>query len=151
MALDIRNSASLIATLGVGLLAGILVGTGMAQSTARALPAAAWILRFQLEDNLFAKVMPPVMLSTLLALAAATALSQGTARRMFLASLVFTAAVLVVTIGFEVPLNKQIQSWTAAAPPPQWEQTRDLWLQRHVLRTIAATLAFVAAILGIAI
>jgi uncharacterized membrane protein len=123
----------------------------MAQSTARALPAAAWILRFQLEDNLFAKAMPPVMLSTLLALAAATALSQGTARRMFLASLVFMAAVLVVTIGFEVPLNKQIQSWTADAPPPQWEQTRDLWLQRHVLRTIAATLAFVAAILGIAI
>lgn len=150
MALDIRNSASLVATLGVGLLAGVL-GTGMAQSAARALPAPAWILRFQLEDNLFAKAMPPVMLGTLLALAAATLLSQGTARWMFLASLVLMAAVLVVTIGFEVPLNKQVQSWTADAPPPQWAQIRDLWLQRHVLRTLAATLAFVAAIIGIAI
>jgi len=123
----------------------------MAQSTARALPAPAWILRFQLEDKLFAKAMPPIMLSTLIVLAGATALSQGTARWMFLASLVFMAAVLVVTIAFEVPLNKQIQSWTADAPPPEWAQIRDLWLQRHVLRTIAATLAFVAAIVGIAI
>ncbi len=151
MALDIRNSASLVATLGVGLLAGILVGTGMAQSTARALPAPAWVLRFQLEDNLFAKAMPPVMLATLLALAAATFLSQGTVRWMFLASLVLVATVLVVTVAFEVPLNQQIQSWTADAPPPQWAQIRYLWLRRHLLRTIAATLAFVAAILGIAI
>ena len=151
MKLDIRNSASLAATLGVGLLAGILIGTGMAQSTARALPAPAWILRFQLEDNLFAKAMPPVMLGTLLALAVATLLSQGAARWMFLASLVLMAAVLLITIGFEVPLNKQIHSWTADAPPPQWAQLRDLWLRRHVLRTIAATLAFIAAIVGIAI
>ncbi len=149
MSLEVRNLAALVATFGVGLLAGVMAGTGLAQFSAKALPADAWVMRFQLEDMLFAKTMPPLMLSTLLALIAASALSRGTSRWAFASSAALIIVVLVVTVGFEVPLNKQIQSWSVAAPPPDWQQTRDFWIQRHLLRTVAATLAFFSALVAL--
>ena len=149
MAFELRNSVSLVATLGIGLVAGILVGTGMAALTARALPSTAWVMRFQLEDRLFAKAMPPLLLGTLLALMAAGALSRGIPQYMLVVSIVLMLVVLVVTIGFEVPLNKEMQSWTPAAPPPQWESVRDLWLQRHMIRTVAAGLGFITALVAL--
>jgi len=54
--------------------------------------------------------------------------------------------VIAVTIGFEVPLNKQIQSWTTGSVPPVWQQVRDLWLERHLLRTVADILSFISAL-----
>ena len=149
MSLEVRNLVALVATFGVGLVAGIMVGTGLAQLSAKALPADAWVMRFQLEDLLFAKTMPPLMLGTLLALIAASPLSRGTSRWAFAASAALMIVVLVVTVKAEVPLNKQIQSWTVAVPPPHWQQTRDLWLQRHLLRTVAAALAFVSALIAL--
>jgi hypothetical protein len=66
--LDVRHSVALVATLGTGILFGVLVGTGLAAFTARDLPETSWVMQFQLEDRLFAKAMPPLMLTTLLAL-----------------------------------------------------------------------------------
>ena len=149
MAHQTQNVVALVATLGAGLLAGIMVGTGLAQFSARALPAGSWIMRFQLEDFLFAKTMPTLMLGTLLALVAPSTLSRSTSRYAFAASAALMILVLVVTVGFEVPLNQQIQSWTVSAPPPSWQQLRDLWLRRHLLRTFAASLAFVSALVAL--
>ena len=146
MVLVLRNTLALIAPLGVGLLAGILVGTGMAQLTAQGLPESSWVMRFQLEDHLFAKAMPPLMLSTLLALIGVFVLSDGHARWWSGASIVFMLLVLAITIRFEVPLNKQIQSWTPGSVPPDWQRVRDLWLQRHLLRTIAGSLSFICSL-----
>ena len=61
MLLDPKNTTAVMATLGVGVLAGILIGTGLAGYTARGLPEISWTLQFQLEDRLFAKAMPPLM------------------------------------------------------------------------------------------
>ena len=138
-----------MATLGVGLLSGIMVGTGLALFTARALPEASWVMRFQLEDRLFAKAMPPLMLGTLLALIVACVLTRGHARLLIATSTLFMALVLVVTIGFEVPLNHQIQSWTPGSAPPAWQRVRDLWLERHLLRTISSLIAFVSALFAL--
>ncbi len=146
--LDLRSTVASIAVFGVGILSGILVGTGLAAFTARGLPEQSWVLRFQLEDHLFAKAMPPVMLSTLLALIGAALLARGHSRLLLGASGLFMVLVLVVTIGFEVPLNQQIQSWTPGSAPLGWQNVRDLWLQRHLLRTIFAVLGFVAALLA---
>jgi uncharacterized membrane protein len=67
---------------------------------------------------------------------------------LFGTSTLFMLVVLAVTIGFEVPLNKQIQSWMPGSAPPEWSQVRDLWLQRQLLRTIAGLLSFVCALLA---
>jgi len=42
MQFALRSIAALISTFFVGLLAGILVGTGMTAFTARGLPESAW-------------------------------------------------------------------------------------------------------------
>jgi len=97
MHLDLRNTVALIATFGIGLLAGILVGTGLSEFTARGLPESAWVMRFQLEDHLFARAMPPLMLTTLLALIAAFALARKPSRWFLGISIVLMLAVLVVT------------------------------------------------------
>lgn len=145
---DVRNLVALVATFGIGLLAGILVGTGLAAFTARTLPEGAWTMRFQAEDRLFSKAMPPLMLGTLMVLVGACVLSQGAARLAFGVALIFMLLVLVVTIGFEVPLNNQIQSWTAGSAPPHWSMVRDVWLQRHLVRTFSAALAFISALVA---
>jgi uncharacterized membrane protein len=149
--LDVRNSVEIAATLGAGILAGILVGTGLAAYTAKGLPETSWVMQFQLEDRLFAKAMPPLMLTTLLALIAACVLARGHSRSLFAASVLFMVLVLVVTIGFEVPLNKQIQSWTLNNAPSSWQHVRDLWLERHLWRTISSVLGFVSALLALVV
>ena len=146
MLFALRNIVTFLALLGAGLLAGVLVGTGMAQFTAQDLPESSWVMRFQLEDHLFAKVMPPIMLSTLLALIVAFVVSRGHSRWLFGTSIALMLLVVAITVGFEVPLNKQIQSWTPGSAPPEWKHVRDLWLQNHLLRTIAATLAFASSL-----
>jgi uncharacterized membrane protein len=55
--------------------------------------------------------------------------------------------VLVVTIGFEVPLNNQIQSWTPTSTPSGWQHIRDVWLERHILRTISSVLGLISALI----
>jgi uncharacterized membrane protein len=147
--LDPNNTTGVIATLGFGVLAGVLIGTGLAGYAARGLPEISWTLQFQLEDRLFAKAMPPLMLGSLLALVTASLLSRGGPRLMLGAATVCMLLVLVITIGFEVPLNKQIQSWTAGSAPVDWTRIRDLWLQRHLLRTISGTASFVSALLAV--
>jgi uncharacterized membrane protein len=149
MTLDARNTVAIAATLGTGVVAGILAGTGLAAFTAKGLPEASWVMRFQLEDRLFSKAMPPLMLTTLLALIAACISTRGHARVLFAASVLCMILVLVVTIGFEVPLNKQIQSWTPGAAPSAWQHVRDLWLQRHLLRTLSSVLGFLSALLAL--
>ena len=149
MAVELKQCIALVATLGIGLLAGTLAGTGLAEFTARHLPEASWTMRFQLEDSLFARVMPPFMLSTLVALGVSSTLAQGSPRWLFGASVAFMLLVLAVTIVFEVPLNKQIQSWTPGSAPHTWQSIRDLWLRRHLLRTIAAILSFISALLAL--
>jgi uncharacterized membrane protein len=58
--------------------------------------------------------------------------------------------VLVITVKFEVPMNKLIQSWTAGAAPTGWSEVRDQWLRNHLLRTIAGIASFICAALGLA-
>jgi hypothetical protein len=59
--------------------------------------------------------------------------------------------MLVATIGFEVPLNPQIQSWTPGYAPSSWQHVRDLWLERHLLRTISSVLGFISALLALVV
>ncbi len=145
-----RVVVSMIAVVAVGLVAGLLLGTGMSGYTARSLPEASWVLRFQAEDRLFAKVMPPIFLVTLLLQVAACALTRGASRALFSASAVLMVGVLVVTVTREVPLNQIFQTWTAGAAPADWAEMRDRWLRNHLVRTVLGAVALVCSVCGLA-
>jgi uncharacterized membrane protein len=48
------------------------------------------------------------------------------------------AVVAFVTVFGNIPLNNQIQTWTPASPPPNWQDLADLWWRLQTIRTIAA-------------
>jgi hypothetical protein len=146
----LRYGVVLLAVVAIGLVAGILLGTGMSGFTAKSLPEPMWTKSFQLEDALFSKAMPPLMLTTLAALLVSCFVMRGSARGLFVAVTVFMLVVLIVTVKGEVPLNKQIQTWVPGTAPANWADIRDRWLANHLIRTIAGLFGFVCAAVGLA-
>ena len=45
---------------------------------------------------------------------------------------------LLVTVLVEVPIVKQIETWTVATLPGNWQQLRDRWGAFHVVRMVAS-------------
>ncbi len=126
MSIDGKNIIALAAKLGAGMLAGILVGTGLAAFTAKGLTEAFCVMRFQLEDRLIARAMPPLMPTTLMALIAACALARVRSHSLSAASVLFVVLVLMLASTFEVPLNKEIPHRSPVAAPSNSEQIRDI-------------------------
>jgi uncharacterized membrane protein len=137
-----------LATLASGTLAGIFIGGGLSAHSARGLPEMSWTLRQQAEDELFRRVMPPFLILTTLLLAVVAVFGRDMARSCFAISAVLTLGVILLAVIRQVPLNKEIGSWTAGSAPPDWTMVRDEWLRRHRLRSIAALGAFGFATAG---
>ena len=57
------------------------------------------------------------------------------------AALVLMAIALVITLTVNVPIDRQIQSWTTATLPPDWRAIRDRWEFYHGLRTLLSLAA----------
>src|SRR5262249_6562688 len=55
--------------------------------------------------------------------------------------LVLMTASLVITLVVNVPIDRQIQSWTTGALPPDWRAIRDRWESYHGLRTLVSLAA----------
>lgn len=55
------------------------------------------------------------------------------------------AAALVITLAVEVPIDNQIQGWTAATLPGDWRPVQSRWELFHTIRTFAS-IAAVAAV-----
>jgi uncharacterized membrane protein len=131
-----------------GLLAGVMLGVAMEQQTAQKLPEAAWTLRQQNDDALFRRVMPFAFIAMMLLLIASLFLLQGRSRMAMVAATVSALAVIIVTAGWEVPINNEIVKWTPGSAPADWTSTRDKWLHNHWVRTWIGVLAFGCALVS---
>lgn len=67
-----------------------------------------------------------------------------------LLALAYISAVFWVTSSVNVPINNALATWSAAAPPPDWQQARDIWNQSNLIRTLAAGLCFLGSVLLLA-
>jgi hypothetical protein len=143
----IRSVVVLLAIFVTGLLAGVMLGVAMAQQTAQKLPEAAWTLRQQNDDALFRKVMPFTFIAMMLLLIASIFLLHDRSRMAMVAATVAALAVIIVTAGWEVPINNEIVKWVPGHAPADWTSTRDKWLQNHWIRTWIGVLAFGCALL----
>jgi uncharacterized membrane protein len=147
--MSLSGSVQMLAVFMVGLIAGLMVGTGIEQHSLRALSASAWVTEHQVMDSWFRVIMPPYWNATALVLVIAAFLSRGQARWLFGAAALLLIVSLVVTVRVEVPINRSIAAWDPNAPPTNWAQVRDHWLAFHRLRTASGILAFVLATLGL--
>jgi hypothetical protein len=141
----IRDTVAIGSLSALGLLAGMMLGIFIAGYAARGLPEESWTRRFQLENRLFTKTMPPSLMLPLLGLVASVPLTRDAVRSLFAVAAVFTAFVLVITIALEVPINRRVASWSAGAAPANWTAVRDRWLWYHLARTVVGLLAFLCA------
>jgi uncharacterized Tic20 family protein len=144
----IRSVVVLFAILVTGLLAGVMLGVAMEQQTAQKLPEAAWTLRQQNDDALFRKVMPFTFTAMMLLLVASIFLLHGSSRIAMVVATIAALAVIIVTAGWEVPMNNEIVKWIAGNAPVDWTGTRDKWLHYHWVRTWIGVASFASALLS---
>ena len=145
----LSNLECFLAVILVGMMAGLMFGTGMDQYTHRLLSASAWVTEHQVMDALFRRVLPPLWNLTMVALAAAAVLSRGRARWLFAVAAAIFLVSLIITIAIEVPMNREIAQWDAQAVPDGWAAVRDRWLSFHLGRTIGGFIAFLAGLSGL--
>lgn len=81
------------------------------------------------------------------AVAAAVAGRRRIAIGWLVVAVVYFGAVFWVTRTVNVPINDELATWNAAAPPPSWRQARDTWNENNALRTGAALVCFAGGLL----
>ena len=131
--------ASLVRSVSLGLTAitaGINVRDVISYPGIKRLDGPHYARYHQEIDREFARAMPVVGQASLVASVATVAVSQEPRRRALAAlALACNAAAVAVTVTREVPLNKQVQSWSAEAPPDEWRAMRERWFMGHRART----------------
>jgi uncharacterized membrane protein len=65
-----------------------------------------------------------------------------------LSALILLAITLLVTLLIEVPIVKQIETWTTASLPDNWEELRDRWGSFHYLRVAPAIIGLGLLVAG---
>jgi uncharacterized membrane protein len=60
-------------------------------------------------------------------------------------ALLLMLVALAATLAVNVPIDRQIQGWTVATVPVDWQAIRDRWETYHVLRTFASLVGFACA------
>lgn len=87
-----------------------------------------------------------VVLPACAALCAGWAGQRGRAMLWAVLSLVYFVAVFWVTRRVNVPINNELATWLPASPPADWLQARSHWNEANLLRTAAAMVCFVCAV-----
>jgi uncharacterized membrane protein len=130
-----------IAVLCSGLMAGLLFGDWLGPSFARSAMSESSFIQFQQIVHLnYLRTLPA--LSTLALAAPVLWLIMLRDQRdsgEFKLLLGATAAIAVgftITFVFNVPVNDQLETWNAAAPPANAREVWNRWENAHIVRTI---------------
>ncbi|MHB8730250.1 MAG: anthrone oxygenase family protein [bacterium] len=96
-------------------------------------------------DRVAARIMPILGNAAILSVAACVVLVRAVpgALALTLIALALIVGDMAVTLACNVPINKQVQSWNVAAPPPDWAELRDRWEKFHTIRTVLIVSGFV--------
>ena len=92
-------------------------------------------------------LMPVALLSTVPVLFLSYR-KQPTTFYLSLAGLLLFIVTLLVTVLVEVPIVKQIESWTASTLPGNWQELRDRWGRFHIFRIVPSLIGLVFFLIG---
>jgi uncharacterized membrane protein len=133
------RAASLLFT---GLFAGFLLGVLVLENSLRGYGAAVYTQVRQVEldslDTLASVTLIPAIIATVVLAIRA----RGNDRRLVLAALALLALVFATTLAINLPINSDQAGWSVQNPPADWASIRDRWQLAHLVRTVAAILAF---------
>jgi uncharacterized membrane protein len=150
---SLESAIRYLAVLSAGLTAGILFGDRMGATFARReLSPSSFVSFQQTLHQHFVPMMPILMIVAILASSAWLILNRSRVRSdgfAFLALAVLAnVGVLVLTRLVNVPINHELMSWDAAAPPADVMAIWARWEQAHTLRTGFALLGFALELLA---
>ena len=134
-----KRIASVVAVLCSGLMAGLLFGDWLGPSFARAAMSASSFIQFQQIVHInYLRTLPA--LSTIALVAPVLWLivlraDRDTAQfKILLCATIAIAIGYTITFIFNVPVNNQLETWSAAAPPPNAREIWSQWEKAHVVR-----------------
>lgn len=138
-----ESAISFVACFLSGAIAGIYLSVIIHDFRIKDLNGSAYVAMHQMRDKTYRVVMPLLGLTTLACLVVAMIVTLGhLSSSLFAIAGAFCAIDIVIAVGHQVPLNKQVQAWNAATPPPQWLDVRDRWERGHRCRTLLGVLCF---------
>jgi uncharacterized membrane protein len=137
-----------------GLYTGLLFADRIGVTPIRPkLPAAAFVLYQQQLHLTFGKLMPVLLVGSLLAGVVSLALLRRdyTSREFIFTTIatLCTVGVIVVTRLINVPVNETMMTWQVAAPPENVMQLWAPWEGAHTIRTAIALLGFASLCGGV--
>src|SRR5262245_31681880 len=141
-----------ISILLSALVTGVFWGTwlGLSRSIALFTPETFLTIGHAMIGNLgtvMAILMPAAILATLAVL---FLLYRRRSRALYptLAGFALFVVALAVTLIVEVPIDNQIEAWTVASLPSDWQQLRDRWELFHVIRTWVSVIGLAFLLVG---
>ena len=148
--------ARVVAVVGAGLYAGILLGdlAGAAQARPQLNPSSFVQLQ-QIIHARFVFIMPAIILSTIVACIMWLILLRPHKRSAEFWLVASSAAGLVLcgilTQLVNVPINDQLVKWSVAFPPPNVHELWAPWEGAHAIRTVVAVAAFVLTVVAVSL
>jgi len=135
-----------IALLLFSLIAGVFWGTwfSLSRSIAAITPATFLEVGRTMIGNLGGPMSVLTPAAVLSGVVLALLLYRRRQRRSYLlamAASILLVIAMVITLVVNVPIDRQIQSWTAVTLPADWTSRRDRWEFYHGLRTLVSLLA----------
>jgi uncharacterized membrane protein len=100
------------------------------------LDASTYVMHQQWGVRTLHPILPLLGVATVCAILVSALLARADRAQLtllLLAAGFFVAAGLVTRL-LNMPLNAIVMTWSAQAPPPDWEQLRDAWWRWHILR-----------------
>jgi Domain of unknown function (DUF1772) len=139
----------------MGLYTGILFGDRIGVTPIRPkLPAASFVLYQQELHLVFGKLMPVLLIGSLLAGIVSVVLQRRNYRNMeyllTVIAILCNAAVIILTLLINVPVNQTLMTWQISTPPENVMQLWAPWEGSHTIRTVIAVLGFGALAFGYA-
>jgi uncharacterized membrane protein len=148
--------APIVALICTGLAAGIFLGHRAGVSLAMpVLSASSFVQLQQIIHKTFARMMPVLIIGSVLGSALWAVLLRARWRtgEFWLvsgASLVMVC-IFAMTLAVNIPINKRLMTWNAAAPPSDLSTVWAPWEQVHSTRTVLAIVAFAAEVIALSI
>jgi uncharacterized membrane protein len=130
-----------------GIMAGLLFGDWLGPAFARSTMSVSSFIEFQQIVHVNYLLTLPALSTLALGTSVLWVIMlrdrRGTAEfKLVLAAAVAIAIGFTITLVFNVPVNNELETWKAAAPPENARAIWSRWEKAHVARTIFWTVGF---------
>lgn len=144
-----------IAVVCIGLLSGIYLADRASASARAALDAKSFVEYQQTVHVTYVKMMPSLVLAAIVAalgwLFLVRSQWRGAEFRLVAVSLLGMLFVAAITRMVNVPLNEQLMTWSATAPPTNLKELWAPWERVDAIRTVVAIAAFVVEVFALCV